>query len=312
MPAMAWTIHLWVACIAAAVISDHGASRRLRHLAVVWLRIAGAPGRVAARRGARARRSGAGDRRSRTWSGPRSGCSGRSERGAAPPFDRHRAAVGLSPRQRGTARPGVRADSGRLAIRGRRFSAAQLVVLDVVAGDSFFFPFGIIVLFVLGVIHGVRRWFAFFLLPISLLDPPEGLRQRLARRVPRQVPVLGVRHTRRAVSGALRVSRAVRLGGPTLLAGVVEACRRAAARRDRPRMESLAPGNSSAAGSSCRVCRPGRRSWHATSRPRFDTCWISSAVSALRLHRQDAAGVSARPTPGPATAGRRSEGPSAA
>jgi hypothetical protein len=36
-PAMAWTIHFWLACIAAAVVSDRGASRRLRQLALASL-----------------------------------------------------------------------------------------------------------------------------------------------------------------------------------------------------------------------------------------------------------------------------------
>src|SRR6185369_2651488 len=36
-PAMAWTIHFWLACIAAAVVCDRAASRGLRRLALACL-----------------------------------------------------------------------------------------------------------------------------------------------------------------------------------------------------------------------------------------------------------------------------------
>ncbi len=169
MPAMAWTIHLWVACIAAAVISDHGASRRLRHLAVVWLGllvllaawlriealVLGVPALVIAV----ADVVGAEE-----W-------MQRAVRRAG----RHLRSIVTGPLS-----VFLLVSAGLLALEfvpipeDLRYAVAGLRPLNLsfltwLQAISFFFPFGIIVLFVLGVIHGVRRWFAFFLLPISFL-----------------------------------------------------------------------------------------------------------------------------------------------
>src|SRR6185503_16466797 len=58
-------------------------------------------------------------------------------------------------------------DDARYAIAALR--PLNFSFLTWLQATTFFFPFGTIVLFVLGVIHGVRRWFAFFFLPISVL-----------------------------------------------------------------------------------------------------------------------------------------------
>jgi hypothetical protein len=168
-PAMAWTLHFWLACIAAAVVADRSASRRLRQLALVWLGLLvilatwlrqeslllGVPAFAIGV----AHVLGAEDRiQHAVWS------TGRLLRpiftGALPVFLVF--SIGLLALEFVPV-----PDAFRYAIAGLRpLNFSFLTWLQAIV---LFFPFGIVVLLVLGMIHGVRRWFAFFLLPISLL-----------------------------------------------------------------------------------------------------------------------------------------------
>ncbi len=168
-PAMAWTLHFWLACIAAAVVSDTGASRRLRTLALaclgllvmlaVWLRtefvVLGVPGLAI-------------------------GCAHLA--GAEESMHRAVRSVGRKLRtiMTGPLVVFLLVAAGLLALEyvpapeGVRYAVAALRPLNFsfltwLQAITFFSPFGIIVLFVLGVIHGVRRWLAFYLLPIGVL-----------------------------------------------------------------------------------------------------------------------------------------------
>ena len=309
-PAMVWTIHVWLACIAAAVVADHGASRRLRWSRARVLRLAGAswPPGCASRHWCSA------FRRSPSAVAHVVGAEEGMQR-ALRSAGRHLRTIVTGPLSSSSSSvPGCSPwntcryrTSGGTRVAGS--SAAQLLLPDVAAGDHAVLP--------VRDRRAVRarsdpRRAAVVRLLLAADQPAralEGLRQRVARRVPRQVPVSDVRHTARAVSGALRFSRAVLLGGATLLAGVVEAGRRAAARRDRPRMEPVAAGNSSAAGSSCPACRPAEvflaRNQQTEVRYLLDlTARYPRCVFVAKTPRADT-----RPTPRPATAGWRSERP---
>jgi len=167
--AMTWTIHFWLACIAAAVIADRSASRRLRHLALAWLgllvilaawlRIEALVLGVPALAIGIAHVVGAEESIQR---GVRS--AGRHLRsivaGPLPLFLLFGA--GLLALEYVPVGDALRSTSAGL----RPLNFSFLTWLQAI---TFFFPFGIIVLFVLGVIHGVRRWLAFFILPIAVL-----------------------------------------------------------------------------------------------------------------------------------------------
>jgi hypothetical protein len=168
-PAMTLTIHFWLACIAGAVVSDRGASRRLRNVALVWLGllvilaswlrmevlVLGVPALaigIAHVVGAeesmhRAVRS-AGRNLRTIMTGPLV---------VFVLFGAGLLALEYLPAP----------DDARYAIAALR--PLNFSFLTWLQAITFFFPFGIIVLFVLGVIHAVRRWFAFFVLPISVL-----------------------------------------------------------------------------------------------------------------------------------------------
>ena len=168
-PAMAWTLQVWLACIAAAVASDRDTSRRLRLLAfaclgllvvlAVWLRpealVLGIPALVIGI----AHVVGAEESLQRAVRSV-----GRSLRGIAtgPLAVFLLAGAGLL----GLEYVPV-PEEWRYAIAGLRpLNFSFLTWLQTI---TLLFPFAIAVLFVLGVIHGVRRWLAFFVLPISLL-----------------------------------------------------------------------------------------------------------------------------------------------
>lgn len=168
-PAMVWTLHVWLACIAAAAVSDRGASRRLRWLALAcfgllvvlaaWVRteawLLGVPALVIGI----AHVAGIEDGLQRAL---------------------RRAGQHLRSIVAGPLVVFLLVSVALLALEyvevpdDWRYAFAALRPLDLsfltwLQAITLFFPFAIVVLFVLGVIHGVRRWFAFFVLPISLL-----------------------------------------------------------------------------------------------------------------------------------------------
>lgn len=168
-PAMAWTLHVWLACIAAAVVSDAGVSRGLRALAlacfglVVALATSIRPETVILGLPALAigvaRVAGADD----------------ALRGALRSAGRYARAIVAGPRA-----GFLLVALGFLALEfvpvpaDWRYAVAALRPLNFafltwLQAIMLLFPFAIVVLFVLGVIHGVRRWLDFLLLPISLL-----------------------------------------------------------------------------------------------------------------------------------------------
>jgi hypothetical protein len=168
-PAMAWTTHFWLACVAAAVVSDRGVSRRLRHLALAWLGllvILASWLRIEALvLGVPALAIGIGHTAgAEEWVQRKVRRAGRHLRslvaGPLPVF--LFVSAGLLALEYVPV-----PDDFRYLIAGiRPLNFSFLTWLQAIA---LFFPFGIIVLFVLGVIHSVRRWFTFFFLPISLL-----------------------------------------------------------------------------------------------------------------------------------------------
>ncbi len=168
-PAMVWTIHVWLACIAAAVVSDRGASRRLRWLALAcfgllvvlaaWVRIEALVLGV-----------------------PALAIAIAHVVGAEEALQRALRSLGQYLRTivTGPLVVFLLVSAGLLALEyvpapdDWRYASAALRPLNFsfltwLQAIMLFFPFAIVVLFVLGVIHGVRRWLAFFLLPISLL-----------------------------------------------------------------------------------------------------------------------------------------------
>jgi hypothetical protein len=168
-PAMAWTIQVWLACIAAAVVSDHGASRWLRHLALAWLGLLAV---LAASLRSEALVLGV----------PALAIGIAHVVGAEEWMQR---AVRSAGRHLRTIVTGPLAvfllfsagllglefvpvpENWRYAIAGLRpLNFSFLTWLQTI---TLLFPFAIVVLFVLGVMHGVRRWYAFFFLPISVL-----------------------------------------------------------------------------------------------------------------------------------------------
>ncbi len=167
-PAMAWTIHFWLACIAAAVVSDRGASRRLRSLALAllgllvilagWLRFEVLVLGVPALAIGIAHIVGAEE-----WMQRAVRSAGRHLQTivTGPLVVFFLAGAGL------LALEYVPIPNGWWAMAALR--PLNFSFLTWLQAITFFFPFGIVVLFVLGVIHGVRRWFAFFLLPIGVL-----------------------------------------------------------------------------------------------------------------------------------------------
>ena len=168
-PAMVWTLHVWLACIAAAVVSDRGASRRLRWLALAcfgvlvvlaaWIRIEALVFGVPALAIGIAHVVGAEERMQRAV---RSG--GRLLRTivAGPPVVFLLASAALLALEFFEV-----PDAWRYAFAALR--PLNLSFLTWLQAITLLFPFGIVVLFVLGVMYGVRQWFGFFLLPISLL-----------------------------------------------------------------------------------------------------------------------------------------------
>jgi hypothetical protein len=168
-PAMVWTIHVWLACIAAAALSDRGASRRLRWLALAcfgllvvlaaWVRIEALVLGVPALAIGIAHVVGAEDSMQRAVRS-----TGRYLRmivtGPLAVFLLASAAL--------LALEYVPVpEDWRYVIAGLRpLNFSFLTWLQTI---TLLFPFAIVVLFVLGVIQGVRRWFAVFFLPISLL-----------------------------------------------------------------------------------------------------------------------------------------------
>jgi hypothetical protein len=168
-PAMVWTTHVWLACIAAAIVSDRDASRRLRWLALAslalltvlaaWIRtealVIGLPALaiglahvVGAEEGAQRMVGAAGQQLRTILTGPLSVfllvSGGLLALEYVPMPDDWRYAI--------------------VSIRPLNFS-----FLTWLQAITLFYPFAIVVLSVLGMIHAVRQWFAFFLLPISVL-----------------------------------------------------------------------------------------------------------------------------------------------
>ncbi len=168
-PAMVWTIHIWLACIAAAIVSDRGASRRLRWLALAclgllvvlaaWVRTEALVLGLPALAIGVAHLVGAEERMQRALRS-----AGRHLRTiiTGPLVVFLLVSAGLLALEYVPV-----PDAWRYASAGLRpFNFSFLTWLQAI---GLFFPFAIVVLFVLGVIHGVRRWFASFLLPITLL-----------------------------------------------------------------------------------------------------------------------------------------------
>jgi hypothetical protein len=168
-PAMAWTIHFWLACIAAAVVSDRGASRGVRRLALAWLALLAI---LAAWLRIEALVLGV----------PALAIGIAHVVGAEEQIERAVRSAGRHLRTIVTGPLSVflLVGAGLLALEyvpipdDLRYVIAGLRPLNFsfltwLQAITLFLPFGIIVLFVLGVIHGVRWWFAMFFLPISLL-----------------------------------------------------------------------------------------------------------------------------------------------
>jgi hypothetical protein len=168
-PAMIWALHFWLACVAAAVVADRDASRGLRWLALVtlallvvlatWLRIeavvVGLPALaigVAHVIGAEERLQQA-VRKAGHW----------LQTIVMGPLGAFLAvAVALLALEYVPIPESLRWVVA--ALRPLNFS-----FLTWLQALTFFFPFAIVLLLVLGAIHGVRRWFAFFLLPITVV-----------------------------------------------------------------------------------------------------------------------------------------------
>ena len=168
-PAMAWTLQVWLACIAAGVVSDRGLTLGLRRLALAWLAVL-----VVLAASLRPE--------SLVLGIPALAIGIGHVVDAEDPMQR---AVRTAGRRLQTLLTGPRAvfllvaavllgleyvpvpENWRYAIAALRpLNFAFLTWLQTI---MLLFPFAIVVLFVLGVIHGVRRWFALFLLPISVL-----------------------------------------------------------------------------------------------------------------------------------------------
>ena len=168
-PAMVWTLHVWLACIAAAVVADRNASRGLRWVALACFGVLSALA---------------------TWVRqeavvlivPALAIGVAHVVGAEEALQRALQSVGRFLRSivAGPLAPFLVVSAGLFALElvpvpaDRRYAFAALRPLNFafltwLQTITLFFPFAIVVLFVLGMIHGVRRWFTFFLLPISLL-----------------------------------------------------------------------------------------------------------------------------------------------
>lgn len=168
-PAMVWTLHVWLAGIAAAVVSDRQASRLLRWLALACFGLLAALA---------------------TWLRPEALLLGVPALaiglahvvGAEEILQRALRSVGRVLRSivAGPLVVFLLVSAGLLALEfvpvpaEWRYAIAGLRPLNFafltwLQAITLFFPFAIVVLFVLGVIHGTRRWLDFFVLPISLL-----------------------------------------------------------------------------------------------------------------------------------------------
>jgi hypothetical protein len=168
-PAMLWTTHVWVACIAAAAVADRGASRPLRGLALAcfaWVAVLATSIRPEAL----------------LLAVPAVVIGLAHVAGAEATLQRALWSVGRLLRTIVTGPLAVFlvASAALLALEfvpipaDWRYPVAGLrplnfAFLTFLQAITLFFPFAIVVLFVLGLVHGVRRWLTFFLLPISLL-----------------------------------------------------------------------------------------------------------------------------------------------
>ena len=168
-PAMVWTLHVWLACIAAAVVSDRDASRRLRWLGLLCLGVL-----AALATGIRPE--------ALLLAVPALAIGIAQVTGGEAAWRRALRSIGRHLRTivAGPLPVFLLVAAGLLALEfvpvpaEWRYAIAGLRPLNFsfltwLQAITLFFPFAIVVLFVLGVIHGVRHWFAFFLLPISLL-----------------------------------------------------------------------------------------------------------------------------------------------
>jgi hypothetical protein len=169
-PAMLWTTHFWLGCVAAAVIDDEAhATPRLRRLALAWLAllvilaallrtellVLGLPALAVAGAKAFGFEGTLGRAVRRTGELLRSILAG--------PLGRFLAvAVGLVLLgQLSWPTP------ARWLIDG--FEPLNLSFLNLPWALGVFLPAGVIVLFALGLIHATRRWSSFCLLPITVL-----------------------------------------------------------------------------------------------------------------------------------------------
>ncbi len=169
-PAMVWTLLVWLACIVAGIVSDRDASRRLR-----WLALACLAALVVLAAGVRIEAVLLGAPALAIGVAHVVGAEGMLQRTLR----------GAGRRLRTTILTGplvvfVLAGVGLLALEyvpmpdDWRYPIVALRPLNFsfltwLQAIALFFPFAIVVLFLLGMIHGVRQWFDFFVLPISLL-----------------------------------------------------------------------------------------------------------------------------------------------
>jgi hypothetical protein len=166
-----WTTHFWLGCIAAAVIGDDAhATPGLRWLALLWLAllvclaallriellVLGAPALAAALATLLGWRPVIHRATRRALEGLRSLVSGRLSILVI-------VTVGLALLEI-VQWPGNEVGWMIAALRPLNFS-----FLTMPWWLSLFLPFGFVILFVLGMVHTLRRWLAFFLLPVSTI-----------------------------------------------------------------------------------------------------------------------------------------------
>lgn len=168
-PAMLWTLLVWLAPTVAAVVADGAAAPRLRRLAVACLGVL-----VVLATGVRTEALVLGIPALAIAVACVVEAEGRLQSGLDNVGDRLRTIVA------GPLPAFLAAATALLALEylpitdAWRYPMAALRPLDFsfltwLQAIALLFPFAIVVLFVLGLVHGVRRWFAFLLLPISLL-----------------------------------------------------------------------------------------------------------------------------------------------
>lgn len=170
-PAVLWTTHLWVGCIAARIVADDAgappAARRLALVALALIAVLAALLRIELLViGAPA--VAVGLSRLAGWEPAILGAARRVAAAlralvTGPAAILILVAVGLAALEL-VQWPGNELGWMIAALRPLNLSFLTLPGLLAV-----FLPFGIVALFVLGMVHSLRRWFAFFLLPVSTI-----------------------------------------------------------------------------------------------------------------------------------------------